>query len=119
MAYDVPLEGWQANAQHHIKNVGAAIGICDEAVHNKPLLEFIHQMGLYLGQFAAVKARVAAPRSICARARARVYVCVCGDVDAIVKCGVGKLVLFSSYYGNGVLPCPWSSKQKAILVSYL
>lgn len=77
MAYDVPLEGWQANAQHHIKNVGAAIGICDEAVHNKPLLEFIHQMGLYLGQFAAVKSRVAAPRSICARARLRVCVYVC------------------------------------------
>lgn len=71
MAYDVPLEGWQANAQHHIKNVGAAIGICDEAVHNKPLLEFIHQMGLYLGQFAAVNAWITA--AWCMRCMMSIY----------------------------------------------
>ena len=49
MAYDVPLEGWHDDPQYQIKNVGRAIGICEEAVNSKPLLEFIHQMGLYLG----------------------------------------------------------------------
>ena len=45
----MPLEGWQEDAKLQIKSVGRAIGICEEAVNNTPLLEFIHQMGLYLG----------------------------------------------------------------------
>ena len=47
--YDVPLEGWQENPAHQIKEVGRAIGICEAAIDNKHLLAFLHRMGLYLG----------------------------------------------------------------------
>ena len=49
ISYDVPLEGWQHEPKHHIKEVGRAIGICEAAIDNEPLLKFVHEMGLYLG----------------------------------------------------------------------
>lgn len=49
VAHDVPLEGWNENAHKQIKKVGRAIGICEKAITNLPLVDFIYQMGLYLG----------------------------------------------------------------------
>jgi len=49
VAYDVPLEAWHNDAKSQIKKVAKAIGICDNAVNDSPLIEFIYRMGLYLG----------------------------------------------------------------------
>lgn len=48
IGHDVSLEGWHENPAHQIKEVGRAIGICEQALENKHLLELIHQMGKFL-----------------------------------------------------------------------